>query len=110
VASPNTVYMKNKKILWTVLRGLFLVLLVFSLYVFVVCGNEWLKIIQYPFNSEGSYFDPISGIDYHNGPFFAALGELIFSIVAFLTFLISLFSYKWATLRLKGNSTQFLKR
>jgi hypothetical protein len=94
--------MKNKKVFWQILRGMGLLFLLLSLYVFIVFGNWWFEIVRFPFNIEGNYFDPISGISYHNGPFFAASGQFIFSIISLCVSLASFFFYKWATIKSKG--------
>ena len=89
--------MKGKKIFWQFLRGLALALLLFFLYLFIVSLTRWFEIIQLPFDGEGNYFDPISEISYHNGPFFAASGQLIFSLVSLVVSFLAVLLYKWAT-------------
>ena len=91
--------MTYQKLFWNCLRIFAVFLALLSLLFLISFVGWYLEIRSFPFNSEGNYYDVVSGISYHDS---WAIGQLFMAIASLLTLLISFFLYKFATLKSKA--------
>ncbi len=93
--------MKERNFFWQFVRLACLLSSLISFFFAVLFAKWWLVILTAPFNGEGNYFDPISEINYNNGPFWASFVQLLMALLALAFVCIFFLLYKLATVKWK---------